>query len=337
MPQLHPVLKSSPVITRFPGNPVLQHSDVPYPSTLVFNAGVAKFKGQYVMMFRNDFGRWGDPRFDGTNLGLATSADGLKWNVQPGVCWSHEDPAVQAFTRSDVTRIYDPRLTVIDHRCYICFACDTKHGLRGGVAVTDDLQHFEVLSLSVPDNRNMALFPEKIAGKFARLERPMPIYSRWGKDRFDMWYSDSADARYWGNHQLVAAVEDFPFANDKIGPAAPPIRTPKGWLTIVHCVDRDDTRGQNGWEPTWKKRYTAGVVLLDLHDPSRMVGLCQDPLIAPEAPYEADIGFRQQVIFPCGCMLEGKDEVRIYYGAADTCVCLATAKLDDLLALCTPR
>src|SRR5690606_32464015 len=126
-------------------------------------------------------------------------------------------------------------------------------------------------SLSAPDNRNMVLFPEKIGGKYCRLDRPMPVYSR-GKDRFDVWFSDSPDLRYWGNHRLVLGVEQVPFANDKLGPAAPPVRTPQGWLTTFHAVDRDESRGKNGWEKAWKKRYTAGIMLLDLEEPWKVIG-----------------------------------------------------------------
>ncbi len=336
MPLLHPLLKSASVITRCPSNPVLTYKDLPYPGTCVFNAGVTKFKGQYVMLFRNDVGEWGNPKFNGTNLGLAYSDDGIKWRVENRSVWDSSDPHVQEMTRGDVVRMYDPRVTVIDGRYYVCFACDTKHGLRGGIAVTDDFCKFEILSLSLPDNRNMALFPEKINGKYVRVERPMPVYSR-GKDRFDMWTSDSPDLKYWGNHQLLAAVENFPFANDKIGPAAPPVKTEQGWLLVIHCVDIDPARGKNGWEPTWKKRYTAGVMLLDLNDPSKVLGISHEPLIAPEAPYEIDGGFRDQVIFPCGCIAEKDGTVKIYYGAADTYVCLATAKLSDLVGLCLKK
>ena len=315
-----------PVIQRFAGNPVLTRHNVPYKATLVFNAGVAKFQGRYVMVFRNDYGEWGVPRFEGTNLGLAFSDDGLAWHVQPKPCFEMKD--------AEVTRAYDPRLTVLDGRVYMCFAVDTRHGLRGGIAVTDDFEHFDILSLSVPDNRNMVLFPEKIGGRFVRLERPFPVYSRGGGELFDIWLSDSPDLRYWGGSALVLATERVPFANAKIGPAAPPIRTDKGWLTTFHAVDIDPTRGKNGWEPAWKKRYTAGIMLLDLDDPRKVVGLCREPLLAPEAPYETDGGFRNNVIFPCGTLLEDDGQVKIYYGAADTVICLATANVEDLVALC---
>ena len=230
--------------------------------------------------------------------------------------------------------MYDPRLTVIGEQCYMCFAVDTKHGLRGGIAVTEDFRSFEVLSLSLPDNRNMVLFPDRIGGKYVRLERPMPVYSRGGIDRFDMWMSDSPDLKYWGNSKLLLAVEDVAYANDKVGPGAPPVKTDKGWLTLFHAVDIDRSRGKNGWEDSWKKRYTSGILLLDLADPSRIIGRAETPLLAPEVDYETDGGFRNHVIFPGGMILEDTGEVKIYYGAADTVECLATAHVDDLLYLC---
>lgn len=343
---LTPTLNSSSVVHRHPANPVLSAKDVPYDASLIFNAGVCKYQGRYVMVFRNDYGcdeaGWNaGERFEGTNLGLAYSDDGVTWTVDRNPCIALEQGRELAGAfypgrdpRQEVQRLYDPRLTVIDGRVYLCFAVDTRHGLRGGVAVTDDFDRFEILSMSQPDNRNMVLFPEKVGDKFVRLDRPMPVYSR-GGDKFDVWLSDSPDLRYWGNHQLVLGIEDVPFANDKLGPAAPPIKTDRGWLTTFHAVDRDNARGKNGWEPTWQKRYTAGLMLLDLDDPSKIIGLSREPLIAPQMPYETD-GFRGHVIFPGGMILEDDGQVKIYYGAADTVECLATAHVDDLLALCEP-
>lgn len=322
-------LASSPLITRYPGNPILTPADVPYGPAMVFNAGVAKFQGKYVMVFRNDYGDEASGTvapFHTTNLGLAFSDDGLRWDVRPAPCWSWHD--------EEVIRVYDPRLTVIGGRCYLCFAVDTKHGLRGGIAVTDDFEKFEVLSLSVPDNRNMVLFPERIGSRYVRLERPFPVYSRGGIDRFDMWMSDSPDLCYWGNSKLLLSVEDVAFANDKVGPGAPPVKTPHGWLTTFHAVDLDPSRGKNGWEPSWKKRYSAGIMLLDLNDPSKIIGRYGGPILAPEAEYETSGGFRNDVIFPGGMILEDTGEVKIYYGAADTVECLATAHVDDLIRLC---
>lgn len=322
------LLKSQPCVIRHPGNPVFSARDVPYVATLVFNAGVTKYQGRYVMVFRNDYGEATMARLDGTNLGFAESPDGIVWNTRPAPCFALQD--------DEILRAYDPRLTVLDGRCYMCFAVDTHHGIRGGIAVTEDFEKYEILSLSTPDNRNMVLFPERLGGMFVRLERPFPVYGRGGGDRFDIWCTDSPDLKYWGNSRLVLGVEHVPFANNKIGPAAPPVKTRAGWLTTFHAVDLDHDRGKNGWEATWKKRYTAGIMLLDLEDPSRVIGLCREPLMAPEASYEISGGFRNDVIFPGGMILDDSGEVKIYYGAADTVECLATAHIEDLLRLCKP-
>ena len=319
-------LVSHPCISRYPGNPVLTSADVPFASDLVFNAGVIPWQGGYAMVFRNDYGYIGRASFTGTNLGLALSPDGLHWQVEKQPVFSVQD--------DEIRRVYDPRLTVIDGEVYMTFAVDTRHGLRGGIAHTADLHHFEILSMSMPDNRNMVLFPQKYHGMYMRLERPMPVYSRGHKDRFDIWWSESPDLVHWGNSQLVAGVEDFPFANDKIGPGAPPVYTDKGWLAITHTVDIDPERGKNGWEDRWTKRYCAAAVLLDKDEPWKMIGRTREPLLAPETEFEAQEGFRCNVVFPTAAVPVPDGKLRIYYGAADTVIALAEAKTDDIIALC---
>lgn len=319
-------LKSSPVIRRHPTNPILSAEDVPYSSALVFNAGVTKFMDFYVMVFRNDFGSVEEKRLDGTNLGLAFSEDGIRWEVQPKPCFELAD--------DDIRWINDPRLTVIEERCYMTFAIIGRHGVRGGIAVTDDFETFEILHTTLPDNRNLVLFSEKINNCYYRLERPFANYLRTAQDRFDIWLSESPDLKHWGNSRLLLKAEDVPFCNDKIDPGAPPLKTDKGWLVIFHSVDVDPNRGKNGWEERWDKRYSAGVMLLDLENPARITGISKNPLLVPEAEYEISGGFRNNVVFPCGNIMEEDGEVKIYYGAADTVECLATAHVDDLLELC---
>lgn len=322
---------SAGVITRYEGNPVLTAVQVPYRATLVFNAGVAKFGGRYVMVFRNDYGDAEKKKLEGTNLGLAWSDDGISWQVEPEPCFS-----MQAEGKGDEIRsAYDPRITVIEGRAYMCFAVDTRHGIRGGIAVTGDFEEFEVLSLSAPDNRNMVLFPEKTGGNYARLERPFPIYGRGAPEAFDIWFSDSPDLKYWGNTRLVLGSEQVPFANCKIGPAAPPVRTDRGWLALFHAVHKDPSRPLLAWHPNWIKRYMAGVMLLDLEEPWKVIGMSRRPLLDPDERYEYEVkGYRGSVIFPTGMILEPDGEVKIYYGASDTVMALAVARVDDLLALC---
>ncbi len=330
----------SSLIRRSPLNPVLTPAMAPYESSLVFNAGVAKYQGRYVMVFRNDYGStvadWKRAEDEGrrypgfqTKIGLAFSHDGLRWEVQKKACFELKS--------AEIIRAYDPRITVIDGRCYMCFAVDTRHGVCGGIAVTDDFDKFEVLGMTIPDNRNMVLFPEKIGGKFVRLERPFPEYSRAYNERFDIWMSRSPDCRYWGDTELLLGSESVPYSNCKIGPGAPPVKTRKGWLTTIHAVYKHKDRGFDTWhaKQPWTKEYFGGLMLLDLDNPARILGLCQEPLLRPEADYELR-GFRGNVIFPGGMILEDSGEVKIYYGAADSVVAVATADVGELINLCKP-
>ncbi len=336
MPAVEPKINGAKCITKL-NKPILSYEDVPYEATLVFNAGVAKIDGRYVMVFRNDYGtteeryyatgKW----FDHTGLGVAISDNGIdNWKVcdKPLCDFDFKN-------KDELRRLYDPRLTVIDGKNYLCLAMDTRHGIRGCIAEVDEnFENINIISASVPDNRNMVLFPEKINGYYYRLERPFPLYER---GKMDLWCSRSPDLRFWGDSELVIGVEHVPYANDKIGPAAPPIKTEKGWLTLFHAVDKDDSRGKNGWEKKWAKRYTVGVMLLDLNDPSKVVGMSKEPLIVPELYFETDKGFRQNVLFPGGLIAEPDGSVKIYYGASDTYVCLATSTVDELIALCTEK
>ncbi|HPP11904.1 MAG TPA: glycoside hydrolase family 130 protein [bacterium] len=316
--------KTHPCIRRHPANPVLSAKDVPYPAMLVFNAGVTKYQGRYVMVFRNDYGEVEKKKITGRNLGLAWSRDGVTWEVA-------REP-LNGDPEHPLARAYDPRLTVLEGRVYMSFAI-SNHGTCAGVAVTDDFEKWEILNVSVPDNRNMVIFPERIGGKIVRLERPFAGYLRPG-DRFDMWLSTSPDGRFWGESRVVLATYQVPWVNNKVGPGAPPVKTEKGWLTVFHGVDIDLSRHW-GWEGNWNKRYCAGLALLDLKEPWRVIGLMREPLIVPEPEIACEAkGYRDYVIFPGGLVVEDDGRVKIYYGAADTVECLAEADLEELLRLC---
>lgn len=320
-------IQPSPIVERHSQNPILTSEDIPYPSKLVYNAGVTKYRGRYVMVFRNDHGyderTMKAPHFQ---LGVAYSADGVEWQVEPQPILEPTDPEIMGN--------YDARLTVLEDRCYVTYTQHTRHGYRATIAVTDDFKSFEILHRTVPDNRNVVLFPEKIGGRYVRLERPFPIYSRERIDLFDIWISDSPDLVYWGNSDLLLRLEDVPYANEKLGAGTPPVKTPYGWLLLFHAVDTDLARGKHGWEEKWQKRYVGGVMLLDLANPRKVLGTSKSPILVPEAPYEVSGGFRNNVVFPMGLVVEDSGEVKIYYGAADTVVCLATTQLDQLIRVC---
>ena len=346
MPTWTPVYTTHPAIKKLDA-PILTKDDIPYEATLIFNAGVAKIGGKYVMVFRNDYGTTREKfenekkNFTGTSVGVAISDNGIDgWRVMPRPIIDYnrqEGICVIGNTEEkypEIRRLYDPRITVIDGVAYLCLAMDTYHGVRGCIAkLSEDLESYEIISASAPDNRNMVLFPEKIGGYYVRLERPFSSYERSGA-HFDLWISKSPDLKFWGESELLLGSERVTFANDKIGPAAPPVKTKAGWLTLFHAVDVDKSRSQSEWQKDWWKRYSAGIMLLDLDDPSKIIGMYDKPLIAPELPFESNEGFRQNVIFPGGMILEDDGEVKIYYGAADTVECLATANVDELIALC---
>ena len=131
-------------------------------------------------------------------------------------------------------------------------------------------------------------------------------------------------------------MEDVPFANNKIGPGAPPIKTDRGWLMIYHAVDFDPSRGKNGWEAAWKKRYTIGACLLDLEKPWKVIGRMDEPLMAPEGYWEVEEGMRTNALFPCAALVDEEGKLRIYHSAGDAILRLATADLNDVLDLCKP-
>ena len=312
------------IIKKCKSNPVLSKKDVPYDAGLIFNAGITKFNGKYVMIFRDDYGMskedfdafnagTGDYPNSSTHLGLAFSDDGVKWDVAPLPC----DLSFIKNTKHEIRRVYDPRLTVIDGRCYLCFAADSFYGVQGGIAVTDDFENFELLSMAVPDNRNMVLFPEKIDNEFIRLERPFPVYSRGGKEAFDIWISNSPDCVYWGKSRLLLGAENVPYCNCKIGPAAPPVKTEKGWLALYHGA------GDNSV-------YTLHLCLLDLNDPRKVLKRTFEPIMVPELKWEKE-GFFPNVIFSNGWIKEADGRMLIYYGAADDSIGLAETTVDGLL------
>ncbi len=326
-------LKESKDILRYKSNPILSRKDIPYNAHLIFNAGVTKFNNKYIMIFRNDYYVNNDSitKFH-TDLGLAISSDGIHFKVNKKPFIKYDD-----INKGENVRIYDPRLIVISNDLYMCFALDTHHGIRGGIMkINKDLKSYKIISLSTPDNRNMVLFPEKINGMYVRLERPMPIYSRRNKEIFDTWISYSKDLKYWGESKLLLATEDVKYCNCKLGPACPPLKTKKGYIVIFHSVIKDEELGKNGYEDKWQKVYVCGVMLLDLKDPSKILGISNNPLLIPKEEYELKDGFRNNVIFPCGVLIN-KDTCYIYYGANDTSTCLASIKVNKLIEYCLKK
>lgn len=311
---------------KYSGNPVLKADMCPYPAELTFNAGVIRKDDTWFMIFRNDRDWVANCDFRHMDLGMAYSKDGLRFTV-----YNRPVFKVSELGDPEITRLYDVRLSEIDGRYFATMAVETKHGLRAGIGETEDFIHLKMLSMSLPDNRNLVLFPERIQGRYVRLERPFTLYNN---QNYDIWISYSPDLIHWGESRLLLRHEDVRLGNAKIGPGTPPVRTPYGWLSLIHAVDYNESRGKNGYEPAWKKRYYAYALLQDLQDPSRLLGVSDEPVIVPDSSYELSGGFRNNVVFPTGLIKINEKTVRAYYGAADTVMAVAEGSVEALVRAC---
>ena len=327
-------LASPPIVRRCNENPLLTAKDIPFPCDLAFNAGVAKYHGRYYMAFRYDKFREGDRNkgLINSGSGLAESEDGIHWKA-------HDRPIAFHWQGKELGWVNDARLSVLEDKLYLSFCFNSLHGERPGCAVWQGGDEFDVVFLGIPAQRNMVLCPYKINGKYWRMERPviLPVTSA---EQYSIWSSYSTDLIRWGEAELLLGVEDVPFATVKIGAAAPPIETERGFLLFFHAVDNDPAREivyPDGAK--WYSRYTCGAVLLDKDNPSCVVAMTQKPLLVPEMGYETgnrELFWRENVVFPCGAVLEGGNTVRLYYGAGDYSTCMAEIRLDELWNDMTP-
>ncbi len=292
-------------------NPILTKDDIPYSCNTVFNAAACKVQGQYILVLRieNQTGI--------SHLTLARSEDGYNFAIDqhPWVTPS-ADPQFEPYERYGIE---DPRVTFLEGEYYITYTAFGPFGPRVGIAKTSDFISFERISLATEvDNKDAVLFPEKIGNSYVMLDRPAGL----GKRQGSIWITYSPDLIHWGKARAILAPEPG-WANSRLGACTPPIKTDKGWLTLYHGV-RETAGG---------KLYRIGALLLDLEQPEIVIGYSPHFIFGPEEMYER-IGDVPNVIFPCGLICENDGTIKMYYGAADTCIALAEAKLEDLLKIC---
>jgi beta-1,4-mannooligosaccharide/beta-1,4-mannosyl-N-acetylglucosamine phosphorylase len=253
------------------------------------------------------------------NLHAGRSEDGLRWRIDPDpIVWEPADERVREIQERFV-HAYDPRVTWLEDRYYVTW-CSGYHGPTIGVGFTHDFRTFRQLDNAVlPFNRNGVLFPRRIGDAYAMLTRP----SDDGHTPFgDVFYSESPDLVHWGRHRHVMSPVPWTWASTKVGAGPTPIETDEGWLLIYHGV----LTSCNGFV------YSMGAALLDLDEPWRVVARGRDYLLSPQEPYE-QVGDVPNVVFPCAALLDRPTgRLTIYYGGADTVVCLAHGYLPDVLA-----
>lgn len=299
------------VIHRWEGNPIVSLEDIPFGCNTVFNAAATKYDGHYLLLIRIE------DRRGRSIFALGRSEDGYRFVVDsnPVMAPSDQEP----FATYEACGIEDPRITFMDGTYYVMYTAYSHYGPRLALAKTDDFKNFERIALiSEPVNKDGALFPKKIKGRYARFDRPNVGSTG------HIWISYSEDLINWGGSEVVMTTRPDHWDCSRIGASAPPIETDKGWLEIYHGVK----------EAAAGPIYRLGVALLDLEDPARILGRAAIPILTPREYYErvGDIG---NVVFSCGAILEEDTrEVKIYYGAADTCICVGTAKLDALIERC---
>ena len=252
------------------------------------------------------------------NVHAGRSLDGVTWEIdeQP-ISFAPADDRVRD-VQEDFTHAYDPRVTWLEDRYYVTW-CNGYHGPTIGVGYTHDFETFHQLDNAfLPFNRNGVLFPRRIGDSYAMLSRP----SDNGHTPFgDIFYSESPDLTHWGRHRHVLATAPWSWESTKIGAGPTPIETEEGWLLVYHGV----LTSCNGFV------YSMGAALLDLDEPWRVVARGHDYLLSPQVPYE-QVGDVPNVVFPCAALVEREtDRLTIYYGAADTVVCLAHGHLSEIL------
>jgi predicted GH43/DUF377 family glycosyl hydrolase len=219
--------------------------------------------------------------------------------------------------------IVDNRVTPIGDTYYIVTPVipETNEGPISLLGSTKDFRSYQPIDIiNLPKNRGASLFPEKIDGKYYKLDRPGAGTGAHGS----LWVSSSPDLIHWGQYRpLLQPDPRYFWTSTKIGPT-PPIRTEKGWLEIYHGVAT----------PSDGSHYFIGALLLDLEDPTRIIGRTASYLLAPEEEYEKH-GITDNVVFPCGVLpFYEQDELWLYYGAADTRVCLAKGSLSQVVDAC---
>ena len=307
-------MSNKSLVTRYEGNPILTKHDVPYPVETVHNAAATKFEGRYILLFRSHLhnGR--------SIIGMARSDDGYNFQVdgKPFMV-----PSTQGvFSRFEAYGVEDPRICSIDGVYYITYSAYSRFGVRIGLARTHDFKTVERISLiSEPDMRNVVIFPETFNGRYARLDRPHSEINSWS-----IWLSWSPDLVHWGESEPVINPVTYHWDQMKVGPGATPVRTSEGWLNVFHGVF-----------PTMDGSvYRLGVALHDIANPATVLGVADDWIVSPEDSWELT-GYVHNVVFSCGAIAEDDGTLKIYWGAADTVMCVGTARIVDLVQLCRDK
>jgi beta-1,2-mannobiose phosphorylase / 1,2-beta-oligomannan phosphorylase len=314
------------ILVRYKGNPILLPNESNWwESKAVFNCATLYDNTRIHMLYRaiGEYERYI------SRIGYASSTDGY--------CFDKRDEvALEPKEEYERYGLEDPRLVEVDHQTYVSYVVLSNYVNRKPVASTalatttdfNDYIRLGIITSKGSDNKDVVLFSENInqrssneneteaSTKYLFLHRPSSwVGSVYGVDRPSIWIGEGSSLTDLEKHTLLIKP-DQPWEMLKVGAGPPPIKTKHGWLLIYHGVNEDHV-------------YRAGAALLDLNEPSKVLGRTNRPILEPKEPYEK-FGDVNNVVFPTGaCIMDGK--LLVYYGAADKVCCLATAELENLI------
>lgn len=296
---------------RHPDNPILSVNEWPYDANSVFNAAAAYVDHEVVLLVRvEDFRGF-------SHFTIARSKDGVHdWQID-GKPTLIPDPNCP----EEMWGIEDARITWVPEleSWAITYTAFSRGGPLVSLATTKDFKKYHRFGpVMTPEDKDAAIFPVRFNNRWAMLHRPV---AKTGEGiSADIWLSFSPDLKHWGDHrQLINAREGSWWDANKIGLSAPPLQTSEGWLILYHGV-RSTASGSI---------YRLGLALLDLYDPKKVIRRSDEWIFGPKASYERE-GDVDDVVFPCG-WIEKDGIVDMYYGAADSCIALASSPLGDLI------
>jgi predicted GH43/DUF377 family glycosyl hydrolase len=301
-----------PLFTRYAGNPLLSRENWPYPINSVLNGGaVLLADGDTLLLCRVE------DRSGLSHLCAARCVNGVdNWRIDP-------KPTLVANPQEfpeEIWGIEDPRITYVPEleQYAVAYTSFARGGPGVSLALTKDFRSFERFGVIMPpEDKDAALLPRRIGGRWALIHRPMTALGA------HMWISYSPDLRHWGSHKIILEARRGGWWDaNKIGLCSPPIETAKGWLAIYHGV-RQTASGSI---------YRLGLALFDLERPEVCLQRGNSWVFGPEASYERN-GDVNDVVFPCGQTIGADgDTINLYYGAADSCIALATGSIRCLLS-----
>ncbi len=305
------------MLEKYWGNPILSPSSYSWESLQTFNSGAILLKGRVHMLYR----AIGDDYV--SRFGYASSEDGFRIDER------FPKPVYERFSTTTSFESFspsgggyygceDPRLIELDGRIYVTYTAFGPEELKvclTSISVEDFLNKKWKWSYEKPISppgeihKNFVIFPERVDGKIAILHAISPKISIAYFDNleFEYEYVESQYQPVSGNWEAVIK-----------GCGPPPIKTEEGWLIFYHGIDRKDGN------------YKIGAMLLDLEKPEKVLCKSKTPVLSPDRWYETT-GHKPGIVYTCGAVVKD-GRLLLYYGAADTYVCVAHAWLDEFLS-----